>query len=191
MMAQMVNEQDLANALSHVQIYDQQANEPVIYDPITCPLFLNARKFAQRGYNTLIRNLNGQSINSYFNIDCLDILVTQTDILNYKLTIEYKNTYPDLIKLNVPYDTIKHIKSYIEKRIKFTVNIFYRRDTPFKAPLWTLTDIQTINFNKVEVKKIIQRHNNEYTHDWSPSIILEKDILYFTERLLWFLHNSK
>lgn len=190
-MAQMVNEQDLANALSHVQIYDQQANEPVIYDPITCPLFLNARKFAQRGYNTLIRNLNGQSINSYFNIDCLDILVTQTDILNYKLTIEYKNTYPDLIKLNVPYDTIKHIKSYIEKRIKFTVNIFYRRDTPFKAPLWTLTDIQTINFNKVEVNKIIQRHNNEYTHDWSPSIILEKDILYFTERLLWFLHNSK
>ena len=191
MMAQMVNEQDLANALSHVQIYDQQANEPVIYDPITCPLFLNARKFAQRGYNTLIRNLNGQSINSYFNINCLDILVTQTDILNYKLTIEYKNTYPDLIKLNVPYDTIKHIKSYIEKRIKFTVNIFYRRDTPFKAPLWTLTDIQTINFNKVGVNKIIQRHNNEYTHDWSPSIILEKDILYFTERLLWFLHNSK
>ena len=102
----MVNEQDLTNALSHVQIY-----EPVIYDPITCPLFLNARKFAQRGYNTLIRNLNGQSINSYFNIDCLDILVTQTDILNYKSTIEYKNTYPELIKLNTLSHTSKNVSN--------------------------------------------------------------------------------
>ena len=182
----LVNEQ-LANALSHVQIYDQ----PVIYDPTTCPLFVNARKFAQRGYNTLIQNLNNKSINSYFNIDCLDITLIQSDILNYKLTIEYKDTYPDLIKLNIPHDTIKHIQSYIEKRIKFTVNIFYRRDTPFKAPLWTLTDIYTVNFNSVGINKIIQRHNNDYTHDWSPSIILEKDILYFTERLLWILHNSK
>jgi hypothetical protein len=181
---EVVNEQ-LANALSHVQIYDQQEN-----DPITCPLFLHARKFAQRGYNTLIKNLNNKSINSYFNIDCLDITLIQSDILNYKLTIEYKDTYPDLIKLNIPHDTIKHIQSYIEKRIKFTVNIFYRRDTPFKAPLWTLTNIYTVNFNRNGINKIIQRHNNEYTHDWSPSIILEKDILYFTERLLWTLHNS-
>lgn len=160
-------------------------------DPLTCPLFANARKFSQRGYNTFITNLNGVPIHTYFNIDCLNILLNQDDLLNYKLTIEYKNTYPDLIKLKIPYDIIKHIKSYVERRLLFIMNISYRRDTPFKAPLWTLKNIRTINFNTLPIENIVKRHNNEYNHDWSPSVWLEKDILYFIERLLCLLHNLK
>ena len=80
-------------------------------DPMDDPSFSYARKFAERSYTSFMTSLNGLPIGKYFNVDCLDITITQTNTLNYILRIEYKNTYPDLIKVKLPYDVIKHIKS--------------------------------------------------------------------------------
>jgi len=156
-------------------------------DPCTDPMFANARKFAQRSYGTFITNLNGMSISDYFNVACLNITLEQTNILNYILNIEYKNTYPDLIKLALPYDAIKHIKSYVERRFILKLNIFYIRDTPFKPPLWTPIHIKTFNFKVKELEYIIKRQVYENKLDWSPSILLEKDTLYFIERIMRIL----
>jgi hypothetical protein len=156
-------------------------------DPCIDPMFANARKFAERSYGTFITNLNGMSISQYFNIECLNISLQQINILNYILKIEYKNTYPDLIKLLLPYDTIKHIKSYVERRFVLSLNIFYIRDTPFKPPLWTPIHIKTFNFKVKELEYIIKRQVYENKLDWSPSILLEKDILYFIERIMLIL----
>jgi len=156
-------------------------------DPLICPTFAYARKFAQRSFNTFITNLNGDSINKYFSIDCLDMTLNQTDILNYTLRIEYKNTYPDLMKLNMPYDAIKLIKSYVERRFILHINIFFVKDTPFKPPLWSPIKITTHNFKMNDFNHMIKRHYYENRDDWSPSILMEKDILYFIERIMRIL----
>ena len=158
-------------------------------DPLTSPFFANARKFSERSYTTFIKNLNNISIQKYFNIDFLDITLLQCDALKYKLRIEYTHTYPYLIKMNLPYDIIKLIKSYGEKRFICVLNIIYTKDTPFKAPIWSPIYIKTFNYNEDALKNIIKRHNIEYLQDWSPAILLEKDILYFIERLIYNINT--
>ena len=156
-------------------------------DPLICPTFAYARKFALRSYNTFINNLNGDSINKYFSVDCLDMTLTQQDTLNYTFHIEYKNTYPDLIKLDIPYDAIKLIKSYVERRFILNINIFFVKDSPFKPPLWSPITITTHNFKQKDFEHMIKRHYQENRHDWSPFIMIEKDILYFIERIMRIL----
>ena len=156
-------------------------------DPLTSEQFKNARKYAERGYNSFMKNLNGMPINEYFNVKFLDIYVTKSNDLNYNLSIKYIHSYPQLIKLNLPDDAIRLIKSYVERNFTLTTNIFYRKDTPFKAPLWSLTKMKTLNIDDNKLRQLIQRHNEEYKHDWSTLIILEKDILYFIERVICIL----
>jgi hypothetical protein len=160
--------------------------EPTL-DPMDDPSFTYARKFAERSYTSFMTSLNGLPIGKYFNVDCLDITITQTNTLNYILRIEYKNTYPDLIKVKLPYDVIKHIKSYVERRVILNINIFYVKDTPFKPPTWTPMNIFTFNLKHRDFQHIIKKHYYENKHDWSPTIVLEKDILYFIERIMFIL----
>ena len=53
----------------------------------------------------------------------------------------------------------------------------------------------TLNYHHLNLKDdkiwitLENKHNYEYKHDWSPSITMEKDILYFIERLLLTLHK--
>ena len=74
-------------------------------------------------YNQLLKNLNGQTLNEYFNISFPNIKLNQMNNTSYNLVLSYKRQYDDLVKLNLSYDLIKLIKSYVEVGFICTINI--------------------------------------------------------------------
>ena len=141
-------------------------------------------------YNSFIKNLNGKSINEYFNVELPIITYEQITPINYKLTCKHTRVYPTINQLNLPYDLIKHIKSYIEVGFISSFHIEYTKDTPFRAPLWSIIRNNSLNLKKNTFwEEIVNMHNIQYKYDWTPSIYMEKDILCFIERILYKLHK--
>ena len=84
----------------------------------------------------------------------------------------------------MPQDINHYIKTYIKKRYDVKFELLFPTDYPFKPPQWILN--APINHKQIskQIDCIIKTHNNKYIHDWSPWIMIEKDILYMIERLL-------
>jgi hypothetical protein len=129
-------------------------------------------------------NLNNQTINEYFQLPPSSPTYTliRTDTLTVEFKLSYIKTY-DISHIQLPDDILQLINTYIDKDVLIIFNVIYGTDYPFKPPKW---NIQKINAPQPIIKKvdqIINKHNNEYNIDWSPSIRIEKDTLYMIERL--------
>jgi hypothetical protein len=141
-------------------------------------------------YNQLLKNLNGQTLNEYFNISFPNIKLNQMNNTSYNLVLSYKRQYDDLVKLNLSYDLIKLIKSYVEVGFICTINILYTEDSPFRAPVWSIINNNYLNLKENNFfQNALMLHNTQYKYDWSPAIYIEKDLLCFIERILYKLHK--
>ena len=149
-----------------------------------------SEKIAARKYNDYLKSLAGKSINEYFDIPFPKFELTQVSNKDYRFKILHAIVYKDLIKLELPHDVIKLIKEYVEIGFVCKYNICFTKDTPFRAPKWTTIDYHHLNLKDDKIWITLQnKHNYEYKNDWSPTITMEKDILYFIERLLLTLHK--
>lgn len=156
-----------------------------------CSLYSSSsEKVAVRKYNDYLKSLDGKTINEYFNIPFPKFELKRVSNKEYIFKILHVNVYKDLIKLHLPDDVIKRIKEYVEIGFVCKYNICFTKDTPFRAPKWTTIEYHHLNLKDDKIWITLEnKHNYEYKHDWSPSITMEKDILYFIERLLLTLHK--
>lgn len=83
------------------------------------------------------------------------------------------------------------IHSYLVSYIEINTNIFYGDGYPFSPPQWNLTSVVNKSSSIINLHEyyeyIVNCHNNQYTINWSPAIIIEKDILFFITRINFFL----
>ena len=145
---------------------------------------------AERKYNDYLKSLDGKSINEYFNILFPIFNLSQISTTDFVFTISYIQVFNDLIKLLLPQDVITHIKQYIEYGFVCKYNIQFTEYTPFKPPKWNLIHHKSLNIKDKDFWLMLEkRHKTDYIHDWCPSISMEKDMLYFIERLIFNLHK--
>lgn len=149
-----------------------------------------SEKVAARKYKDYLQCLDGKTINEYFNIPFPKFELKQNLNTEYELSISHIHQYNDLIKLNLPEEIIKYIKKYVEIGFVCKYKICFTEYTPFRAPKWSIISHASLNLidNKLW-ETLVNKHNIDYTYDWTPSISMEKDILYFIERLLYNLHK--
>ena len=146
---------------------------------------------ATRKYKDYLNCLNGQTLNEYFDIPFPKFELTQCLNTEYMLTISHIQQYNEIIKLNLPEEIIKYIKKYVEIGFVCKYKIYFTENTPFRAPKWSIISNKSLNIvddNKLW-EMLVNKHNIDYTYDWTPAISMEKDILYFIERLIYNLHK--
>jgi hypothetical protein len=135
-----------------------------------------------------------QSLDKYFglkhNYDVLTIVPKKIDVNKLALYIKVvKNYYYDFKDL--PSDISNLISDYLPEYLYICVEITYPSDYPFKPPIYTLLSTK---YNLVHLPisihsyydTIVNNHNLQYNHEWSPAIDIEKDILYFICRINHF-----
>jgi len=110
------------------------------------------------------------------------------------LKIIYIHDNFNLKKQNIrelPQEINNIIHSYLVSYVEINTIILYGDGYPFLPPQWNLSSVinkssATINLNEY-YEYIVNCHNNQYTINWSPAIIIEKDILLFITRVNFFL----
>jgi hypothetical protein len=135
-------------------------------------------------------NMNGKTINEYFEIKTPIFKLTRDDYTSFTFTSKYNETY-DVSKLKLPEDIQRIISTYITKYVDITYTINYGMDYPFKPPKWIVKDIHTNIKIQHDIELITRQHNNSYLIDWTPYIYIEKDTLYMIEKItrLTFCNN--
>ena len=122
--------------------------------------------------------LDGKPIGEYFGVPLKITLDTNDEI--YTCTFyHYKHYYYKLE--NLPFELNCLILSYLSEYSKATFHITFPRDYPFKPTKWELIDLKE-NIPSTYKKALIWQ-NNSYISGWSPSITLEKDVLYMIENI--------
>lgn len=135
-------------------------------------------------------NMNGKTINEYFEIKTPIFKLTRDDYTSFTFTSKYNETY-DVSKLKLPEDIQRIISTYITKYVDITYTINYGMDYPFKPPKWIVKYIHTNIKIQHDIELITRQHNNSYLIDWTPYIYIEKDTLYMIEKItrLTFCNN--
>jgi hypothetical protein len=141
------------------------------------------------------------------NIDLARFYQLESSINIYKeikentlyLTICYKNT-PYCPGFNLPPEIVSHILKYLIHRIEIKTKIVYSLGYPFVPPIWFIQKVRhTFHIDLLDyyLEKVHQ-HNTAYLTylmdgtilsehgDWSPAISVEKDILYFLQKINHF-----
>jgi hypothetical protein len=134
-----------------------------------------------------ITNENGIEFKTKINIQTLDgfnqfeINLDIIIIHNYKI-YNLNNLPLDINSLIASYYT----PNYIHIKIQLTSVESY----PFNPPIWKIIDVKhSLNMNLYEYYKyIVDSHNKIMTHNWSPAIKIEVDILYFILKINHFEH---
>ena len=130
-------------------------------------------------------NLNGQSIKNYFNIEQqIDFKLKKHKECGCLFSFKY-GVDPFIYNIsNLPQDINHYIKTFINKNYIISFDLKFPADYPFKPPQWELNSpINNKQLNK-EIDCIIKIHNYKYKYDWSPWIMIEKDVLFMIESLL-------
>ena len=142
-----------------------------------------------KNYGDFINSLHGKSIREYYNLDFpIDFELIKNEPMNHTFIIKHIRLYDTLIQLQLPIEIIKYIKQYVEIGLILYININYTYDHPFKAPKWNIEKIKQKNINTLQIwKNMVHQHNVQYVYDWSPSITIEKDLLYFIEKIMYKL----
>ena len=142
-----------------------------------------------KNYNDFMNRMNGQSIKQYFNLNFpIDFELIKNEPMKYTFIVKHVHVYDTLIQLQLPIEIIKYIKQYVEVGLILYININYTKDYPFKAPKWNIEKIKQKNINTLQIwKNMVHQHNVQYVYDWSPSITIEKDLLYFIEKIMYKL----
>lgn len=123
-----------------------------------------------RIYNDFIEKTEG-NIAKYYQIPDYNFYFVQIEREIFQFQFNLKIRY----NLNLPNDINRYISSFLTKEGIFEVT--FPLDYPFKAPIWKLI------YGK-EYTNLIHIHNHSYEMDWSPSIMIEQDILYLIQHII-------
>jgi hypothetical protein len=129
--------------------------------------------------------MNGKTINQYFQLPKSAPAYTLTR--NEKMTCRFTSTYRkryNISKIKLPDDMLRLINTYVDIYVLIVFDVVYGTDYPFYAPKWEIHKINAPPNISKQVEQIIFNHNRQYKISWSPSISIEKDILYMIERLM-------
>jgi len=125
--------------------------------------------------------LDGKPIGEYFGVPLKITLDTSDQIYTCTFT-HFKHYYYKLEpSMGLPFELNCLILSYLTEYSIATFHITYPRDYPFKPTKWELIDLRS-NI-PTTYKKAAMWQNQSYVNSWSPSITLEKDILYMIENI--------
>jgi hypothetical protein len=123
--------------------------------------------------------LEGNTIGNHFGVP-LNITLDTTNISGpYTCRFSYVKHY--YYKIDLPFELNCLILSYLYEYSNATFSIVYPNDYPFKPTVWVLFDLKA-NI-PTTYKKAVVWQNQSYLYSWSPSITLEKDILYMIENI--------
>jgi ubiquitin-protein ligase len=132
-------------------------------------------------------NLQGRTIEDYFNINSnikFKLKKNKDKERSCLFSFKYEENPFIYSIFELPQDINRYINTYIKRKYAVNFELAFPTDYPFKPPQWVL---QTpINHKKLseQINSIIKKNNNKYIHDWSPWIIIEKDVLLMIESLI-------
>ena len=125
--------------------------------------------------------LDGKPIGEYFGVPLKITLDTSEETFICTFT-HFKPYYYKLEpSMGLPFELNCLILSYLAEYSKATFEIHFPNDYPFKPTKWELIELNT-NI-PTSYKKAVMWQNQSYINSWSPSITLEKDILYMIENV--------
>ena len=129
--------------------------------------------------------MNGKTINQYFQLpkSAPAYTLTRNDKMTCRFTSCYRKRY-NISKIKLPDDMLRLINTFVDIHVLIIFDIVYGTDYPFYAPKWEIHKIKAPPNISKQVEQIIFNHNRQYKISWSPSISIEKDILYMIERLM-------
>jgi ubiquitin-protein ligase len=138
-------------------------------------------------------NLQGRSIEDYFNINSniqFRLRKNKEKERSCLFSFKYEDNPLFYNISNLPQDINRYIKTYIHKRYDICFELLFPMDYPFKPPQWVLNT--PINHKQLyeQLTIIIKIHNYKYLIDWSPWIMIEKDILLMVESLIKVNYSS-
>jgi ubiquitin-protein ligase len=92
---------------------------------------------------------------------------------------------------NLPIEMVQLITAYSNHFIDISLDIVFPRDYPFRPPVWRLKEVKhNIKIGSLDVdeyyENIVKNHNRQHKRSWSPATCIEKDILYFIQRVNHF-----
>ena len=121
-----------------------------------------------------------------------------------KLKIKHLRTRPNKIYLdicfenaryydfiNLPQELSRIISEYVPTVINIRIEIAFPNDYPFRRPIYSLMNVEHNVSNSPVIleeyyKYIVDNHNAQYKHYWSPVIEIQKDILDFIRKINHF-----
>jgi hypothetical protein len=129
--------------------------------------------------------IDGKTINEYFQLpkSAPAYTLTRNDKMTCRFTSSYTKKY-NISKIKLPDDILRLINTYIDIHVLIIFDVVYGTDYPFYAPKWEIHKINAPPNISKQVEQITFNHNRQYQISWSPSISIEKDILYIIERLM-------
>ena len=132
-------------------------------------------------------NLKGRSIEEYFNINSnikFKLAKNKDKERSCLFSFKYEEN-PFIYSISeLPQDINRYIKTYIKKRYDVHFELLFPMDYPFKPPHWVLNaPINHKNLNE-QLSCILKIHNYKYLLDWSPWLMIEKDVLLMVESLI-------
>ena len=149
-----------------------------------------------RRVTNLCSNINIQNLQEYFGIP-----TTKEDKISISLKIKEDDKKIDLqiiyihedfnLKesniLDLPSEINNIIHSYLSCYIEINTNILYLDTYPFSPPQWNLSSVINKSSYRINLHEYyeysVNCHNSQYSINWSPAIIIEKDILFFITRI--------
>jgi len=162
-------------------------------DPTTRAVMLRWDKFN--------KNLNKKSLEDYFGLVQTDKAHIGYKVIKRKnnlfLTMKYKRLLDDLTmlqQLGLPDEILNIILEYSQESIRFKVRIEHPVGYPFTQPIWLLQEVKYNMATNMNLRLtdyyayLVDTHNSQNGHSWSPSICIEKDVLDFIRKTLYFDH---
>jgi len=121
-----------------------------------------------------------------------------------KLKINHVLTQPNKIILNICFENARYydfinlpqeisriISEYVPTVIKIRVEIAFPNNYPFKQSIYSFMNVEhNLSNSPVNLeeyyKYVVDNHNAQYRHYWSPAIEIDKDILDFVRKINHF-----
>ena len=124
--------------------------------------------------------ITNNEIGNYFNIDNdYKFELIRLDQRTYHFISKYDKKMK--LNLDLPFELNEYIKTFVYKKSYIKYELFYPLDYPFKGPIWKLIETDD---NNIKYTIIANLQNYLYQKCWSPSILMDKDILYMIEHLV-------
>lgn len=147
----------------------------------------NSERRVVRMLESFTINLQGRTIEEYFNIGTnikFKLKKNKDKERSCLFSFKYEEK-PFIYSISeLPHDINQYIKTYIHKKYVICFELLFPMDYPFKPPEWVLnTPINNKKLNE-QLSCIVKIHNYKYLIDWSPWIMIEKDILLMVESLI-------
>ena len=132
-------------------------------------------------------NLQGRTIEEYFNVNSnIKFRLRKNKDKERSCLFSFKYEEKPFIYsiTELPQDINRYIKTYIKRKYYVNFELLFPMDYPFKPPQWVLNTLINNKELNERLSCILKIHNYKYLLDWSPWIMIEKDILLMVESLI-------